>query len=111
MTDASAIGVFSMSLQALVNSVEQALPDLCDLRADHTRGPSTPSTARPCTADHGRNSVDGPALSRYDANGDKFVVMVVAFNPDCHSFSALNGGEECRFNEAISFQVQGDTRH
>ena len=100
-----------MSLQALVNSVEQALPDLCDLRADHTRGPSTPSTARPCTADHGRNSVDGPALSRYDANGDKFVVMVVAFNPDCHSFSALNGGEECRFNEANSFQVKCDTRH
>ena len=105
-----------MSLQALVNSVEQALPDLCDLRADHTRGPSTPSTAstastaRPCTADHGRNPVAGPAFRRYDASGDK-LVMVVAFNPDCHSFSALNGGEVCRFNEAISFQVQCDTRN
>ena len=52
-----------------------------------------------------------PAFSRYDASGDKFVVMVVAFNPDCHSFSALNGGEVCRFNEAISFQVRFDTRN
>ena len=50
VTDASAIGVFLMSLQALVNSVEQALSDLCHLRADNTEGPSTP-----CTADQARN--------------------------------------------------------
>ena len=32
-------------------------------------------------------------------------VMVVAFELDGHSFTALNGGPVFRFNEAVSFQV------
>lgn len=37
-------------------------------------------------------------------------VMVVAFELDGHSFTALNGGPIFRFNEAVSFQVQCDTQ-
>ena len=37
-------------------------------------------------------------------------VMVVAFELDGHSFTALNGGPAFKFNEAVSFQVQCDTQ-
>ena len=37
-------------------------------------------------------------------------VMVVAFELDGHSFTALNGGPVFKFNEAISFQVQCDSQ-
>ena len=37
-------------------------------------------------------------------------VMVVAFELDGQSFTALNGGPVFKFNEAISFQVQCDTQ-
>ncbi len=37
-------------------------------------------------------------------------VMVVAFELDGQSFTALNGGPMFKFNEAISFQVNCDTQ-
>ena len=37
-------------------------------------------------------------------------VMIVAFELDGHSFTALNGGPAFKFNEAVSFQVQCDTQ-
>jgi predicted 3-demethylubiquinone-9 3-methyltransferase (glyoxalase superfamily) len=37
-------------------------------------------------------------------------VMVVAFELDGYSFTALNGGPVFKFNEAISFQVQCDSQ-
>jgi predicted 3-demethylubiquinone-9 3-methyltransferase (glyoxalase superfamily) len=37
-------------------------------------------------------------------------VMLVAFELDGHTFTALNGGPLFRFNEAISFQVNCDTQ-
>ena len=55
-------------------------------------------------------------LSRYGESGQEVhgqkpgSVMVVAFDLDGHSFTALNGGPVFKFNEAISFQVQCDTQ-
>jgi predicted 3-demethylubiquinone-9 3-methyltransferase (glyoxalase superfamily) len=37
-------------------------------------------------------------------------VMVVAFELDGQAFTALNGGPEFKFNEAISFQVNCETQ-
>jgi predicted 3-demethylubiquinone-9 3-methyltransferase (glyoxalase superfamily) len=37
-------------------------------------------------------------------------VMTVAFELDGHPFTALNGGPQFRFNEAISFQIFCDTQ-
>jgi predicted 3-demethylubiquinone-9 3-methyltransferase (glyoxalase superfamily) len=37
-------------------------------------------------------------------------VMVVAFELDGHTFTALNGGPFFKFNEAVSFQVNCDTQ-
>lgn len=37
-------------------------------------------------------------------------VMVVAFELDGHSFTALNGGPVFKFNEAVSFQVNCETQ-
>ena len=37
-------------------------------------------------------------------------VMVVAFELDGHSFTALNGGPLFKFNEAVSFQVNCETQ-
>ena len=37
-------------------------------------------------------------------------VMIVAFELDGHSFTALSGGPAFKFNEAVSFQVQCDTQ-
>ena len=37
-------------------------------------------------------------------------VMLVAFELDGHSFTALNGGPVFKFNEAISFQINCDTQ-
>jgi predicted 3-demethylubiquinone-9 3-methyltransferase (glyoxalase superfamily) len=51
------------------------------------------------------------SVSRYsDAGTDVHhqqpgTVMVVAFELDGHAFTALNGGPQFRFNEAVSFQV------
>jgi predicted 3-demethylubiquinone-9 3-methyltransferase (glyoxalase superfamily) len=55
-------------------------------------------------------------ISRYgeagqDIHGGKpGSVMVVAFELDGHSFTALNGGPVFKFNEAVSFQVQCDSQ-
>ena len=55
-------------------------------------------------------------ISRYGESGQEVhgqkpgSVMVVAFDLDGHSFTALNGGPVFKFNEAISFQVQCDTQ-
>ncbi len=55
-------------------------------------------------------------ISRYGESGQEVhgqkpgSVMVVAFELDGHSFTALNGGPVFKFNEAISFQVQCDTQ-
>ena len=37
-------------------------------------------------------------------------VMLVAFELDGHSFTALNGGPVFKFNEAVSFQVNCDSQ-
>ena len=37
-------------------------------------------------------------------------VMVVAFELDGHAFTALNGGPQFKFNEAISFQISCETQ-
>ena len=56
------------------------------------------------------------AISRYgeagrDTHGmEPGTVLTVAFELDGQSFTALNGGPQFRFNEAISFQVMCDTQ-
>ena len=51
------------------------------------------------------------ATTRYPSEGQEVhgkpagSVMVVAFELDGHSFTALNGGPIFKFNEAVSFQV------
>jgi predicted 3-demethylubiquinone-9 3-methyltransferase (glyoxalase superfamily) len=55
-------------------------------------------------------------ISRYGELGQEVhgkapgTVMVVAFELDGHTFTALNGGPLFKFNEAISFQVNCDTQ-
>ena len=55
-------------------------------------------------------------VSRYTAAGQEIhgrppgSVMVVAFELDGQTFTALNGGPDFRFNEAISLQVYCDTQ-
>jgi predicted 3-demethylubiquinone-9 3-methyltransferase (glyoxalase superfamily) len=55
-------------------------------------------------------------VSRYTAAGQEThgrppgSVMVVAFELDGQTFTALNGGPDFRFNEAISLQVYCDTQ-
>jgi predicted 3-demethylubiquinone-9 3-methyltransferase (glyoxalase superfamily) len=39
------------------------------------------------------------------------MVMTVGFQLDKQSFTALNGGPEFKFNEAVSFQVNCDTQN
>ncbi|MBW4580261.1 MAG: VOC family protein [Tildeniella nuda ZEHNDER 1965/U140] len=47
----------------------------------------------------------------YEAHGKPAgTVMVVAFELDGQTFTALNGGPVFKFNEAISFQVNCDTQ-
>jgi len=54
------------------------------------------------------------AVTRYGTAGQEAhhrppgSVMVVAFELDGHTFSALNGGPAFTFNEAVSFQVNCD---
>ena len=51
------------------------------------------------------------AITRYSSAGQEFhhrppgSVMVVSFELDGHTFTALNGGPVFRFTEAVSFQV------
>jgi predicted 3-demethylubiquinone-9 3-methyltransferase (glyoxalase superfamily) len=51
------------------------------------------------------------SITRYPSAGQEVhgrpagSVMVVAYEIDGHSFTALNGGPHFRFNEAVSFQV------
>jgi predicted 3-demethylubiquinone-9 3-methyltransferase (glyoxalase superfamily) len=55
-------------------------------------------------------------VSRYTAAGQEIhgkppgSVMVVAFELDGQTFTALNGGPDFKFNEAISLQVYCDTQ-
>jgi predicted 3-demethylubiquinone-9 3-methyltransferase (glyoxalase superfamily) len=55
-------------------------------------------------------------ISRYGEAGQEVhgkapgTVMVVAFELDGHTFTALNGGPLFKFNEAISLQVNCDTQ-
>src|SRR5215475_12721500 len=55
-------------------------------------------------------------VSRYGKAGQEVhgrepgSVMVVAFEIDGQSFTALNGGPHFKFNEAVSFQVMCDTQ-
>jgi predicted 3-demethylubiquinone-9 3-methyltransferase (glyoxalase superfamily) len=55
-------------------------------------------------------------VSRYSSVGQEIhgrppgSVMVVAFELDGQTFTALNGGPEFKFNEAISLQVYCDTQ-
>ena len=55
-------------------------------------------------------------ISRYSSAGAEIhrrpagSVMVVAFELDGHSFTALNGGPHFTFNEAVSLQVNCDTQ-
>ncbi|HTD05692.1 VOC family protein [Undibacterium sp.] len=55
-------------------------------------------------------------ISRYSEVGQELhgrppgTVMVVAFELDGQTFTALNGGPVFQFNEAISFQVNCDTQ-
>jgi predicted 3-demethylubiquinone-9 3-methyltransferase (glyoxalase superfamily) len=56
------------------------------------------------------------AITRYPDSGFEVhhrpagSVMVVAFELDGHSFTALNGGPQFKFNEALSLQVNCDTQ-
>ena len=56
------------------------------------------------------------SITRYSAAGEEFhhrpagSVMVVSFELEGHSFTALNGGPIFTFNEAISFQVNCKTQ-
>jgi predicted 3-demethylubiquinone-9 3-methyltransferase (glyoxalase superfamily) len=62
-----------------------------------------------------KNSKIG-AISRYGEAGREIhgrppgSVMVVAFELDGQTFTALNGGPVFKFNEAVSFQVNCDTQ-
>jgi predicted 3-demethylubiquinone-9 3-methyltransferase (glyoxalase superfamily) len=62
-----------------------------------------------------RNSRIG-AISRYGEAGREIhgmpagTVLTVAFELDGHSFTALNGGPQFTFNEAISLQVNCDSQ-
>ncbi len=55
-------------------------------------------------------------ISRYGNAGQEVhgqkpgTVMLVAFELDGHSFTALNGGPVFKFNEAVSFQVNCDSQ-
>jgi predicted 3-demethylubiquinone-9 3-methyltransferase (glyoxalase superfamily) len=55
-------------------------------------------------------------ISRYGEAGKEIhgkkpgSVMVVAFELNGHSFTALNGGPHFKFNEAISFQIECATQ-
>jgi predicted 3-demethylubiquinone-9 3-methyltransferase (glyoxalase superfamily) len=55
-------------------------------------------------------------ISRYGEAGQEFhrripgTVMVVAFELDGQSFTALNGGPVFKFNESISLQINCDTQ-
>jgi predicted 3-demethylubiquinone-9 3-methyltransferase (glyoxalase superfamily) len=57
------------------------------------------------------------AISRYTEAGKEIhgqqpgSVMTVAFELDGHPFTALNGGPEFKFSEAISFQVHCESQH
>lgn len=61
-----------------------------------------------------RSSITG--LSRYGEAGQDIhgqppgTVMVVAFELDGQPFTALNGGPQFKFNEAISFQIGCETQ-
>jgi predicted 3-demethylubiquinone-9 3-methyltransferase (glyoxalase superfamily) len=56
------------------------------------------------------------AISRYGEAGKEIhgqkpgSVMVVAFELNGHSFTALNGGPHFKFNEAVSFQIECATQ-
>ena len=56
------------------------------------------------------------AIMRYSSAGQEFhhrtpgSVMVVNFELDGHTFTALNGGPLFKFNEAVSFQVNCKTQ-
>ena len=56
------------------------------------------------------------AITRYPSAGQEIhhqpagSVMVVSFELDGHSFTALNGGPLFKFNEAVSFQVNCKTQ-
>jgi len=56
------------------------------------------------------------AVARYPAVGQEIhgqpagAVMMVAFEIDGQSYTALNGGPVFKFNEAISFQIECDTQ-
>jgi len=56
------------------------------------------------------------AITRYSSAGQEFhhrppgSVMVVSFELDGQSFTALNGGPIFKFNEAVSFQVNCKTQ-
>ena len=55
-------------------------------------------------------------VSRYPETGQEIhgkppgSVMVVAFELDGQSFTALNGGPNIKFDEAVSFQIMCDTQ-
>ena len=51
-------------------------------------------------------------ISRYGSAGPRpeGMVMVVSFELDGREFSALNGGPEFKFDEAISFEVSCETQ-
>lgn len=61
-----------------------------------------------------RSKITG--LSRYGEAGQEIhgqppgTVMVVAFELDGQPFTALNGGPQFKFNEAISFQIGCETQ-
>jgi predicted 3-demethylubiquinone-9 3-methyltransferase (glyoxalase superfamily) len=62
----------------------------------------------------GNSSIE--AITRYGAEGFEIhgrpagSVMTVSFRLDGHQFTALNGGPQFKFSEAISFQVFCDTQ-
>ena len=62
-----------------------------------------------------KNSEDH-AISRYPEAGQEIhkkpagSVMVVAFELDGQPFTALNGGPNFKFDEAVSFQVMCETQ-
>ncbi|MES1245015.1 MAG: VOC family protein [Acidobacteriota bacterium] len=56
------------------------------------------------------------SIARYSEAGQEIhgkpagAVLTVAFELDGHTFTALNGGPQFKFNEAVSFQVNCDTQ-
>jgi predicted 3-demethylubiquinone-9 3-methyltransferase (glyoxalase superfamily) len=56
------------------------------------------------------------AVSRYSEAGQEVhgktpgSVMIVAFELEGHSFTALNGGPDFKLTEAVSFQIECDTQ-